>query len=41
MQTMNGAAPWLIILAAVLTYALVVTIGFIISQLRGEGEEDE
>ena len=39
MPTVNGADPWLIILGAVLTFLLVVTIGIIISLWRHEDHE--
>lgn len=31
--------PWLVILAAVLTYALVITIGYIVSMVQEMREE--
>ena len=39
LPTVNGADPWLIILGAVLTFLLVVTIGIIISLWRHEDHE--
>ena len=36
---MNGADPWLILLMAVLTFALVVVIGIIISIVRHEDHD--
>ena len=39
MPTVNGADPWLIILMAVLTFALVIVIGIIISIVRHEDHD--
>lgn len=36
---MNGADPWLIVLMAVLTFLLVITIGIIISIVKHEDHD--
>ena len=39
LPTVNGADPWLIVLMAVLTFLLVITIGIIISIVRHEDHD--
>ena len=39
MPTVNGADPWLIILMAIFTFLLVITIGVVISIVRHEDHD--
>lgn len=39
LATVNGADPWLIVLMAVLTFLLVITIGIIISIVKHEDHD--